>query len=148
MVELILKEDVQKLGKAGDVVKVKDGFARNFLIPNGLAVPKTAGNLKMLQQEKEKRLKELEKTRVEATELAKRIAEKSFTIAAQAHEDEKLYGSVTIVDISRALEDEGFKIDKRYILLDEPIKSTGIYEVPVKLHPEVSAQIKIWVVKK
>ena len=148
MQELILRQDVPKLGKPGDIVKVKDGFARNFLIPNNLAVPATKENLKKLEREKLLKDKELEKSKQEALELAKKFSGKSFTIASEVHEEDKLYGSVTSLEIQRALEEEGFKINKKEILLDEPIKSTGIYEVPLKLHPEVTANIKIWIVKK
>jgi len=148
MQELILKQDVPKLGKVGDVIKAKDGFARNFLIPNNLAVPATRENLKRLEQEKLIRQKESEKTRQEALELAKKLSGKSFTIAGEVHEEDKLYGSITSLEIHRVLEEEGFKIDKKAILLDEPIKATGIFEVPVKLHPEVTTNIKIWIVKK
>ncbi|MDD5045174.1 MAG: 50S ribosomal protein L9 [Candidatus Omnitrophica bacterium] len=148
MQELILKQDVPKLGKVGDVIKAKDGFARNFLIPNGLAAPATKENLKKLEQEKLIRQKALEETRKDALEVAKKLSGKSFTISSEVHEEDKLYGSITSVEIHRVLEDEGFKIDKKAILLDEPIKSTGIFEVPVKLHPEVTTNIKIWIVKK
>lgn len=148
MVELILIQDVPKIGKAGSIVKVKDGFARNFLIPNNLAVLATSGNLKKLEQEKLSREKELEKTKQEALELSKKLTGKSFTITSEVHEADKLYGSITSIEVSRVLEEEGFKINKKAIQLDEPIKSTGIFEVPVKLHPEVTANIKIWIVKK
>ena len=146
--ELILKEDVDRLGKAGSVVKVKDGFALNFLIPNGLAVPVTAGNLKRLEQEKQKKTAELEKAKKEAEELNKKLAELSLTIPVLVHEDELLYGSIGPEDLAVALKDEGYDIKKEIIDLGEPIKSLGIYEVPVKLHPEITAKIKVWVVKK
>lgn len=146
--EVILKQDVDKLGKAGTAVKVKEGFARNFLIPNGLAVPLTPVNLKKLEQEKALRLQGLEKIKRSAEELKNKLAGRSLTITAQALEENKLYGSVTAQDIASALSEEGFGIDKSAILLDEPIKALGIYEVLVRLHPEVSANIKVWVVKK
>jgi len=148
MVELILTQDVPKIGKVGSIIKVKDGFAMNFLIPNGLAVLVTPGNLKKLQQDRLIKEKESEKTKQEALELSKKLSGKSFTIISEVHEEDKLYGSITVIEVSRVLEDEGFKINKKAIQLEEPIKSTGIFEIPIKLHPEVTANIKIWVVKK
>lgn len=146
--EVILKQDVDKLGKAGTSVKVKEGFARNFLIPNGLAVPVTPANLKKLQQENALKLQGLEKIKKSAQELQNKLAGLSLTISAQAQEENKLYGSVTVQDIASALNEEGFQIDKTAILLSEPIRALGIYEVPLRLHPEISANIKVWVVKK
>ncbi|MCM8779585.1 MAG: 50S ribosomal protein L9 [Candidatus Omnitrophica bacterium] len=148
MIDLILTQDVPKLGKSGDIVRVKDGFARNFLIPNNLAVLKTSANLKKLEQEKLNKQKEFEKNKQESLELAKKISGKSFTIASEVHEEDKLYGSVTALEICRVLEEEGLKINKKAVQLDEPIKSTGIFEIPVKLHPEVTVNIKVWIVKK
>jgi large subunit ribosomal protein L9 len=146
--EIILKQDVDKLGRAGTIVKVKDGFARNFLIPNGLAVPLTSVNLKRLEQEKQRRTLELEKVKKESEELKERLEHLSLTLPVLTQEEDKLYGSVTAADIASALKEEGFDIDKNCIMLDEPIKSLGIYEVPVRLQPEVSSKVKIWVVKK
>jgi large subunit ribosomal protein L9 len=146
--EVILNQDVDKVGKAGSVVKVKDGFARNFLIPNKLALPLNAVNLKKLESEKQKKISQAEKLMKEAQDLKERLSGISITIPALTQEEDKLYGSVTTQDIAKALEDDGFDIDKNVILLDEPIKSLGIYEIPVKLHEEVSAKIKVWIVKK
>lgn len=146
--ELILKQDVPNVGKTGDIIKAKEGFARNYLLPRGLAMPVTAGNLKILEQGKQQRLKEQERNKQEALDLAKKLQGLSLTLTSEVHEGEKLYGSITSLEISRALSEEGFAIDKKVILLDEPIKATGIFEVPVKLHPEVTAKVKIWVVKK
>lgn len=147
--EVILKKDVDKIGKAGAVVKVKDGFARNFLIPNNLAVPVTQSNLKSLEQEKAKKTQLSEKIKKEAEELGKRLANLSLTMTALIkEEDEKLYGSISGYEIANALKEEGIEIDKSCIMLEEPIKALGIYEIPVKLHPEVEAKIKVWVVKK
>lgn len=146
--EIILNQDVDKLGKTGQIVKVKNGFARNFLIPRGLALPATSGNLKKLQQEKLKETLQIEKIKQEAQHLKDRLTNLSLTLPALTHEDGKLYGSITANDISGLLKEEGFDIDKNSIILEEPIKSLGIYEVPIKLHPEVSATIKVWVVKK
>jgi len=146
--EVILRQDVDKIGKAGSVIKVKDGYARNFLMPNGLAVPLTAANLKKLEQEKQNKLLGAQKLKEEAESLKDKLSVLSLTIAALINEEEKLYGSITVDDISAALSEEGFKIDKSAIVLNEPIKSLGIYEVSVKLHPEVAVNVKVWIVKK
>lgn len=146
--EVILKQDIAGVGKAGSVVKVKDGHAINYLIPKGLALPSTPENLKKLKEQNQKKQIQLEKIKSEAEKLKEILAGLSLTIPVLVQEGEKLYGTVSSLDISRALKEEGFDIDKNIIALDEPIKSTGIYEVPVKLHPEVSAKIKIWIVKK
>lgn len=146
--EIILKQDVDKLGKAGMVVKVKDGFARNFLIPNDLAIPSTPANLKKLEQERQRKIYQLEKAKRQAEEFKKSLEGLSLTIPVLTQEDDKLYGSITASDIVSALKDEGFTLDKNAIILHEPIKSLGIFEVPLKLHPEVLAKIKVWIVKK
>jgi large subunit ribosomal protein L9 len=146
--EVILKQDVEKIGKVGAVVKVKDGFARNFLIPRGLAIPLTSSNLKQLEQEKQQKSVALEKAKGKAEELKEKLAALSLTIPALTQDDEKLYGSITNLDIAQAMKDEGLDIDKSLIALEEPIKALGIYEIPVKLHPEVQAVIKVWIVKK
>lgn len=146
--EVILNKDVDKIGKAGSVVKVKDGFAHNFLIPGGLAVRLTPGNLKKLEEAKQNKSKQLEKSRRESEGLAKKLSGLSLTITALAQEEDKLFGSIAAIDIARALKEEGFDIDKSLIIMEEPIKSLGIYEIPLKLHPEVEAKIKVWIVKK
>ena len=145
--EVILSQDVEKLGKAGSIVKVKDGFARNYLFPRGLAVSKTAQNLEKLQQQKQNKELQAQKAKKEAEELSGKLANLSVTLSVLA-EDEKLYGSIAAQDIAAALKDEGFDIDKSLILMDEPIKATGIYDIAIKLHPEITAKIKVWVVKK
>jgi len=146
--EVILKQEVHKLGKAGAVVKVKDGFARNFLIPNNLAVPLTAANLKKLEQEKQRKASQLDKIRKGSEEIKESLEGLSLTLPVLAQEEDKIYGSITAQEISHALKEEGFQIDKNLIILDEPIKSLGIFEIPIRLHPEVSTKIKLWVVKK
>jgi len=146
--EVILKQDVAKVGKAGSVAKVKDGFAHNFLIPNGLAVVLTGANLKKLEAEKQKNSLREEKIKKESVALKEKLSGLSLTITANAQEEDKLFGSIATIDIARALKDEGFEIDKSIIILDEPIKSLGIYEIPIKLHPEVEAKVKVWIVKK
>lgn len=146
--EVILKKDVHKVGKAGDTIKVKDGFANNYLLRNGLAVPLNSSNLRRLEDEKQHKALESKKHKDAAEELKARISSLSITLPVLVQADEKLYGSITAQEISAALKEEGFEVGKNCIVLDEPIKSLGIYEVPVKLHPEVSAKIKIWIVKK
>jgi large subunit ribosomal protein L9 len=146
--EVILNQDLEGVGKAGAVARVKDGFARNFLFPKRLAVPLTARNLKNLEQEKQTKTLKLDKEKKEAEQLKDRLAGLSLTLPVLIQEKDKLYGSITSLEIQHALEEEGFNIDKNSIVLEEPIKSLGIYQVPVKLHPEVLAEIKLWVVKK
>ena len=146
--EVILNKDIDRIGKAGYIVKVKDGFARNFLIPNGLAVPVTSVNLKKLEQEKQQKALQLEKVKREAEELKGKLARLSLTIPVLTHEEDKLYASITAQDLAMALSEEGFNIDKNSIVLDEPIKALGIYEVPINLHPEIPAKVKVWIVKK
>lgn len=146
--EVILKQDVEKLGLAGSVVEVKDGFAHNFLIPNNLAMPVTNANLKKLEEEKKNKALQLEKAKLEAEALSEKLSGLSLTMPVLAQEEDKLYGSMTAQDISRLLKEEGYQIDKSHIILDESIKALGIYEISVKLHPEVTAKIKVWVVKK
>lgn len=146
--EVILTKDVNKLGKAGSVVKVKDGFARNFLMLKGLAVLVTPGNLKKLEQEKQKISLESEKKKGKALDLKERLDSFSLTMSVLAQEDENLYGSITSVDICNALKDEGIEVDKGCIVLDNPIKALGIYEISLQLHPEVESKLKVWIVKK
>jgi large subunit ribosomal protein L9 len=146
--EVILSQDVEGVGKAGSVAKVKDGFARNFLFPKRLAVLLNDSNLKSLKKEKEKKSLMLEKEKKEAQQLKDKLGSISFTMAVLTHEQEKLYASITPLEIQRILKEEGFDIDKNSIVLEEPIKSLGIYQVPIRLHPEVLAEIKLWVVKK
>lgn len=146
--EVILTQDVSGIGKAGVVVKVKDGFARNFLFLKNLAMPVTSGNIKNLEQEKLRRLQKEEKTKKAAEELKNKIAALSLTVAVLTQENDKLYANITAQEVQKALSDEGFEIDKKMILLEEPIKALGIYQVPLKLHPEVSGEVKVWIVKK
>lgn len=146
--EVILNKDIEKIGKAGVVVKVKDGFARNFLIPNKLAIPSTSENLRRLEREKLRKNIEEEKVKKEAEEIKSRLEGFSLTIPALTQEEDKLYGSIGPNDLAEALKEEGFEVEKNSISLDEPIKALGIYEVPVKLHPQVLAKLKVWIVKK
>ena len=146
--EVILCQDLEKIGKVGDVIKVKDGYARNFLIPKKMAYVATPANLKKLEQEKIKRLAGEEKKKKEAENLAQNLAKVSCTISVEVNDLEKLYGSVSEVDIARALEAEGYAIDKKAIFLEKPIEELGIYEVNVKLHAQVTTKVRVWVTKK
>jgi len=146
--EVILKKDVEKIGKAGTVVKVKEGFARNFLFPRNLAQPATSATLKKLEQDELVSSAQSAKTKEESEKLKERLDSLSLTISALTQGEEKLYGSIHANEISEALKEEGFSIDKNLIVPVEPIKSLGIYEIPIKLHPEVIAKLKLWVVKK
>jgi len=147
-VKVILQENVEALGQTGDIVKVADGYARNYLLPRGKAIVADARNVKMLSHQKllaeHKRAKSIK----EGRSLAERIEACTCTIAKQAGENDKLYGSVTTMDIEEALRAEGIEIDRRTIKLDEPIKNIGVFTVDVKVHPEVVAKLKVFVVKK
>jgi large subunit ribosomal protein L9 len=145
---IVLRENVEKLGRRGEVVKVADGYARNFLLPKRLALVATEANLKRIEQERRVRETQEARDKQEAQALAARLSQLSLTAVRKVGENEMLYGSVTNADVEELLEKEGFAIDKRKILLDDPIKSLGIYEVPVKLHHEVTANVKVWVVKE
>jgi len=148
--EIILKADVHKLGAIGKIVKVKDGYARNFLIPQGLAMPVTQENIKQLERDKQTLLQRSEKMKKEALQMKERLAGISLTMPGLVKESDadELYGSITAQDIEAALKEEGIEIQKSAILLGEPIRKLGIYEIPVRLHAEVTAQVKLWVVKK
>ena len=146
--KIILCKDAGKLGKAGDVVKVKDGYARNFLLPRKVAYPATPLNIKRVEQLKLQRQAVEKQEKEQAQELAEKLSKHSFTIAVEVNDLEKLYGSVTEADIIKALEDEGFQMDKKTILLEKPIEELGIYEVGIKLHPQVTGKFRLWVTKK
>ena len=146
--KVILREDIEKLGNRGDVVKVAPGYGRNYLLPKGLAYQFTPGNARKVEVERKILNLHLAREKAEAEALAERISQVSTTIVRKVGENETLYGSVTSGDIAEALEKEGFTLEKRKILLDEPLKTLGIYTVPVKVHPEVTAELKVWVVKE
>lgn len=146
--EVILKQSVERLGNALDIVKVKSGFARNYLIPRGLAVIATESNKKMVGENlRQKQLRE-EKENQRAKVMARKMETTSLTIAVKVGEDEKLFGSVTSQMISDLLKKEGIEIDKKDIELEEPIKELGVYSVPIRLSKNVAAKIKVWVVKE
>ncbi|MGA2140109.1 MAG: 50S ribosomal protein L9 [Verrucomicrobiia bacterium] len=144
--QIILTAPVDNLGAEGDTVTVADGYARNFLFPKGLAMPATAGNLRRVESLRKKREATLATQHEDAKAAAAKLVKQSYTITAAAGEDGKLYGSVTAADISEALKKEGIDVDRRKIVLEHPIRELGVYDVDVKLHPEVATKVKIWVV--
>jgi large subunit ribosomal protein L9 len=146
--QIVLKEDIDKLGRRGEVVKVANGYARNYLLPLGKALPATPGNLKVIEREKRRYVVRQTKEKEENETLSRRIQALSLTLVRKVGESDVLYGSVTSGDIAEALSKEGVVVDKRRIQLAEPIKSLGIYTIPVRLHPEVTAEVKVWVVKE
>jgi large subunit ribosomal protein L9 len=146
--EIILRADVQHLGKIGEVVKVKDGYARNYLLPNGLAYPATEANKKKIAYEGERLVKQQAAEKSAAETEATRLADVKLTFEVKVGEEEKLYGSVTASDIQRKLDELGIKVDKRKIDLAEPIRELGEYKVGIKIHPEVRPEVQVTVVKE
>ena len=146
--ELILRDDVEKLGRRGEIVKVKDGFARNFLLPRGLGMPVTAANKAMIDKEQKSHLARLAKEKAEFEQLAERVATLRFIAPRKVGENDVLYGSVTAGDVGEFLRSKGIEIDKRKVQLEEPIKKLGEHEVQVKLHPEVTANLRVLVTKE
>lgn len=146
--KIILKEDFESLGKVGEVVEVKAGFARNFLIPKQVALQATPQNLRVIEQEKARNKIKLSKDKRDAELLAEQLKEVSLTANVQVGEEDKIFGAVTSQNISELLSSKGFEIDKRKIQLEDPLKALGVFEVPIKLHTEVEAKIKVWVVKE
>jgi len=146
--KVILTQDIPSLGKKTQVVEVKPGYARNYLLPQGKAMAAGAGNLKQLERKIAAEELSLSRKKKDAEEQAKKLNEVSCTAAVQAGEDDKLFGSVTAADISELLAAQGVKLDKRKLILEQPIKVLGVYNIPVKLHPEVEANIKLWVVRQ
>ena len=146
--KVILLQTIDRLGKAGEVITVKEGYARNYPIPKKVAREATTGNMKMLEAVRKKQADEDAKKMSEIKVLADKLAALSLTISAAAGEEDKLFGSVSNEMIAEALLAESVTVDKRDIILDEPIKKLGVYQVTVKLHPEVKASLKVWIVKK
>ena len=146
--EIILRADVQHLGKVGDVVKVKDGYARNYLLPKGLAYPATEGNKKKIAYEGERLVKQQAAEKSAAEGEAARLADVHLTFEAKVGEENKLYGSITASDIQRKLEELGIHVDKRKIDLAEPIRELGDFHVGIKIHPEVRPEVRVTVVKE
>ena len=146
--KIILLKDVDKLGKSGDIVSASEGYARNFLFPRGIALSATEQNIKVAEANKKQKTEAMEKEKQEAAKLADAISKISCTIAVEAGKDDKLFGSVTNADIQKALEAEGINIDKKKVELKDHITQVGIFQIPIKLHQEVIATLKLWVVKK
>ena len=146
--EVILRQAVDNLGHPGDVVTVSSGYARNYLLPRGIAYAATDGNKKRISQEKARLEAAENERRGAAEELAKRVEEVSITFSARVGDEGKLFGSVTAADIAQQLEAQGLTIEKRQIDLHEPIKALGVYRVPVRLHADVRPEIKVWVIKQ
>jgi len=144
---VILKSEIKGLGKAFEVVKVRDGYGRNWLLPQGLALAATNANLRHLDVEKKRQVARDAKLKVGAEELAKKLGSTSVTVSVRVHEGDKLYGSVGAVEIVEKLAESGIQLDKSAILLDEPIKALGVFQVAVRLHTDVEAKVKVWVVK-
>ena len=146
--KVILRERIENLGNIGDVIEVKDGYARNFLIPKGLVLEAIPENLRALEHEKRLRDARVKKEKKDALALVERLESISCTVKMKAGEDDRIFGSVTPLDIKKALDSQGIDIEKRNISLIDNIKTLGIYHALIKLHPEVETKIKVWVVKE
>lgn len=147
--KVILRKDLEKLGRLGDVVNVKDGYARNYLIPRGYAYYATPGAIRAIEVEKKRAMKKLEQDRIRAEQFAQELSQIQLTIPMKVGEEGKLYGSVTPLIISEFLKKENnIDIDKRQILLEEPIKSLGVFDVKIKLFQDIFATIKVWVINE
>jgi large subunit ribosomal protein L9 len=146
--EVILREEIGKLGRRGDVVKVASGYARNYLLPNRLAVAATEGNKKIVEQERQAHLRRDAKEAADAGDLGKLLGSAEVTITQKAGENNQLFGSVTATDISVALEKQGYTIDRRKVHLEEPIKTLGDFKVSVRLHRDVTVEVPVHVVKE
>jgi large subunit ribosomal protein L9 len=146
--QVILLENVPALGKTGDLVKVSDGYGRNYLIPKKKAVLATDKSLKVIEHQKRQIQQRVDKTKKDAEKMAQRIETLSCTFARTVGESGKLFGSVTSMDIENYLKENGIEADRKKISLDEPIKNLGMFTVPIKLHPEVTAHLKVWVVQE
>lgn len=146
--KIILRDDIDTLGKCGDVVTVKDGYARNYLIPRKLAIPASAGNLRSIDEvNRQKQFRDRKRLR-EAERLKLALEKVSLTAEVQVGEEDRIFGSVTTAQIAELLKQHHFLVDRRDILLEEPIRSLGVYTVDVKLERDVIAHVKVWVVKK
>ena len=145
--EVILRQAVENLGKPGEVVKVSNGYARNYLLPHGVAFEATPGNLKRIQQERDRLEAAENERRGVAQGLAEKLEQVQLTFSARVGEEGKLFGSVTSADVAQQLEAQGFHIEKRQIDLHEPIKALGVYRIPIRLHADVKPEIRVWVIK-
>ena len=146
--KIILKKDLEKLGNAGEIVETKRGYARNFLIPNGSAVEASSANMKIYEQERHAIEQKRQQEIAEAQVFANKLNGVSITATVQVGEEDKVFGAVTSQNLADLLAEKGVELDRRKIVLDEPLKALGVFEVPVKLHAQVEAQIKVWVVRE
>lgn len=146
--KVILRQEVENLGKLGEIVNVKDGYARNYLIPRNYAYYATAGALKTFESEKKKYMAMAEKLRHSAEQLSSQLAEAQVSIAMKVGEEGRLFGTVTPQMIADNLAVQGFSVDRRAVQIDEPIKTLGVYDVKVKLHTDVTATVKVWVISE
>lgn len=146
--KVILKDEVKNMGNMGQIVEVADGYARNYLVPRGLAVEANTKNIKSLEHQKRVIQEKSKKIRNQAQELSNKMTTMSLVIKAKAGEEGKLFGSVTTMDIAESLKNEGLEIDKKKISLDEPIKRLGSYTVNIKVHPEVTTQVNLQVIEE
>ena len=146
--KIILRQDHEKLGKTGEILEVKDGFARNFLIPRRIGYAATEGNLRMLAEEKKQHVYREQKDLRQAQKMAVGLEKTSITLKVKVGEDEKLFGSVTSQMIADVLKEKGINVDRRIIEVEEPIKTLGIYTATLKLHTQVTGKVKVWVVRE
>jgi len=146
MVELILRKDVPDLGRAGEMVQVRAGYARNYLIPQGIGLPATEGNRKSFEDERDQVEKAAEREGDQAKSLAAGLEGQSVTFSVRAGEEGQLFGSVTAADIAEKLGNDGFSVERRFVKLEDPIKELGVYDVSIRLHADVEVVLKVWVV--
>lgn len=146
MTKIILQEDVEDLGEAGEVVDVKPGYARNYLFPQGYAVAATEGNLEQIRDERRREKQAADRERERAEDLAQGLAGHTLTFDVRAAEEGRLFGSVTSADIAERLQADGLDVDEDLVDLEEPIKELGVYNIPIRLHSEVRPEVKVWVV--
>lgn len=146
--KVLLRQDHENLGKRGEVISVKNGFARNYLFPRGIALEATPSSERVIAEERRTIARREEKDRKAAEIQARDLEAVSVTAAVAVGEEDRVFGSVTSQTIADLLQEKGYAIDKRKILLDEPIKALGVYSVPIKIHPEVEVKVRLWVVKE
>ena len=145
--DVVLLKDVEKLGAEGAVIQVKPGFARNYLLPRGLAVPATPAHLKTVQETQRQRSQKAQRLKVEAEALKRKLESRSLTLKLNLGADDKPFGAITTHDIVEALAQEGIVVEKHAVHLEQPTKSLGVFDVPIRVHPEANATLKLWVVK-
>lgn len=145
--KVILTQPHPRLGEAGDVVEVKDGYARNYLIPRNLAIPATKGNLKQVEAIKRRQMTLEQKRKEKLMALAEKLSRISVDLVVEVDENDRLFGSITPGQIAEALQKQGFDIDKKQIVIEEPIETLGVYNITVKLHPEIEGKVRLWVFK-